>query len=78
MAWKETTMKEAFNHGRSRQIAESVPEGLFPPDGEAEICAFTDGTAVACRSVANGPMSRDTPDLVFDTPQWWIYENHES
>ena len=72
MIWKESSLKEALAFAATRTISEHHPAKAYTDSPwDADVCWFTDGCAVACRSDASGPYSEVTPDIDLQPPEWW-------
>lgn len=68
MNWHEVEMPEAveFTSGRKTVKKATIPA---PPDDDASVVQFEDGTAVAC---ASNYAIYDSCNLCYP-PKWWVY-----
>ena len=72
MKWRACTMREALLFAKKRIEA---PDCISkPPDYEASVVTFTDGTAVAVKSEYWNSGSEYTPEDGAEPPKWWIGE----
>lgn len=73
-SWEKASFFEAIKHASTRTLIEESkqerPDGL---DFDDDCLVFTDGTAIACRSVFDGPLSEVTPEITAGSPTWKIY-----
>lgn len=69
--WRSATISEVFDFASGKVQCKSFD--MAPPEHDADIVIFTDGTAVSCLSIAHVCGTEYTPEMEGDPPLWWIY-----
>lgn len=71
MKWVKCSMHLAFQFSQGKSIRSNIL--INPPEIGAEGLEFQDGTAIACLSKWDMPLSERAADASPEPPNWWIY-----